>query len=156
MNAPAKETVKRSETPAKKTTLTQDKEPTPPKFDVVKEAEAKAERRWVDSIDIPSPLRPSHVDVLMDKYAADNGLSPEARDRMKAREFIREQGLPNPTRRFRVTAFKSGSKQPLADPASIEALDAADAIRVYKEVENKGNADLLKHSTRFETMIEAS
>lgn len=156
MNAPAKETVKKPEAPVKKTTVAEDTKPATPKFDVAKAAEAKAERRWVDSIDIPSPLRPSHVDVLMDKYATDNGLSAEARDRMKAREFIREQGLPNPTRRFRVTAFKSGSKQPLADPASIEALDAADAIRVYKEVENKGNADLLKHSTRFETMIEAS
>lgn len=141
--APAKADTKPAEQPVQK-------------FDVEKAAASKTAKRWIDSIDIPSPLRPSHVDVLMDKYAADNGMTPEQRERMKAREFIREQGLPNPTRRFRVTAFKAGSKSPLAESATIEALDATDAIRIYKEVEHAGNADLLKHSTRFETMIEAS
>lgn len=116
----------------------------------IAELEEIEDSRWIKSQDVPNPLRRSDLTKLAKKFCAENGLDYKDFDEAK---FQREQGLPNPTRLYRVSAFKSGSKAPIAKPAEIDAVDAADAIRLYKEVEQRGNADLARLSVRFETAI---
>lgn len=113
------------------------------------------DRQWVASDKIPTPFRPSHLAKMMDDYATANGIE---RGKLKGGRFIEEQGLPNPTIRYRVTAFKGGTKEAVADPADVEAVDPADAIRAYKEdvAANRNNEALMKPSTKFETLIVAS
>lgn len=110
------------------------------------------DQQWVASDKIPTPFRPSHLSAMMDDYAKANGVE---RSHMKGGRFIDEQGLPNPTILYRVSAFKGGTKEPVATPASVEAVDPSEAVRKYKEdiAANRNNADLLKPSTKFEVAI---
>ena len=114
-------------------------------------AEEKESKRWIDSKKIPRPFRRSHLSVLMDDYAKENGLR---REEMKPREFLVEQGLPTPLTRFRVCAFKGGSKDPIGEPEEFDAVDQAEAIRLFKEDgEHNDDPELKKMNARFEVMI---
>lgn len=114
-------------------------------------AEAKEAKRWIDSKRIPSPFRRSHLAVLMDDYARDNGID---RAVIKPRDFLQEQALPNPTTLYRVTAYKAGGKEVVGDSQDIEAVDSGEAIRVFKEEgPYKDDAELKKNSVRFEVAI---
>lgn len=119
--------------------------------DIEQRADAKEAKRWIDSKRIPSPFRRSHLAVLMDDYARDNGVD---RATMKPHDFLQQQGLPNPTTLYRVTAYKAGGKEVVGDSQDIEAVDSGEAIRVFKEEgPNKENPELKKNSVRFEVAI---
>lgn len=70
----------------------------------------------------PQHIRPSELAKLIETHAAENNVKPESIDPFR---FVREQGLPNPTRKYRVYALRAGNA---SRPVDIEhATDESDA-----------------------------
>ena len=79
--------------------------------------------------DLPAPFRPRHLTEAIRLYAADNAFSAEELAKVDPARFLREHGLPNPLKRFRVMG-KHGAQQ--SDPCEYDAVDESEACRRYR------------------------
>lgn len=85
----------------------------------------------VPADDIPNPFRPSDLTARIKKHAAAVGKKPEEIDPF---QFIREHGLPNPVRLYRVTGTgkpETGGGKVEGEPMEIDAVDPTDATNQY-------------------------
>lgn len=78
--------------------------------------------------DLPIPFRPRHLTEAIRLYAAEHDITGEALAKIDPHRFIREHGLPNPQRRFRVSGIKKGQS---VEPAEFEAVDSSEAVRQF-------------------------
>lgn len=88
-------------------------------------------------------LRPSQVAAMMKEAGREGG---------DVFRYLREQGLPAPTRKIRVSGagVLKGSQTTL-DPREVEAVDESDAIRRYAVLSQLPASEL--HRFRFQTVI---
>lgn len=68
------------------------------------------------------PFRPSDLARMVAEHAKESNTEPHLIDRFK---FLRERGLPNPTRLYRVSVRHNGE---IRDTTEVEAVDESAAI----------------------------
>ena len=78
---------------------------------------------------LPQPFRPRHLTEAIRLYASDNGLTTEEFVKVDPARFLRQHGLPNPLKRFRVIANRGGQQ---SDPREYDAVDESEACRRYR------------------------
>ena len=77
-------------------------------------------------------FRPSDLEVLILESVGGDEEAARAVDRCK---FLREEGLPSPRRRYRVSASRGSKDGPIkAKPLELNATDEADAIRLAGDI----------------------
>lgn len=81
--------------------------------------------------ELPQPFRPRHLTELMAVAAREDKLSPEQTASMDPFRFLKDHGLPNPMRRFRVKGTLRKVELPVEE---IEAVDESDATAQYKAI----------------------
>jgi len=77
------------------------------------------------AVEDDKPYRPSDLAKEIAEYAKAEGL--DVKDVDPAR-YLRERGLPNPLKRYRVTARRGGEVTPARE---VESVDESDAVRQY-------------------------
>lgn len=90
-------------------------------------------------------LRPSHLTEMIEKACEADGSDPAKVDRFR---FIRDNGLPNPRRRYRVTGRQGNA---LVDPVTVDATDESDAIRMAADHRRIQYRD--RHKVSFQTAV---
>lgn len=101
-----------------------------PSEEIVKVPAKKASPKK-PSDQIPNPFRPHHLTARIKKHAAAVGKKPEEIDPF---QFLREHGLPNPVRLYRVTGTgkaETGGGKVEGEPMEIDAVDPTDAHNQY-------------------------
>ncbi len=78
--------------------------------------------------DLPSPFRPRHLTEMIRKHCEAHGITGEPMAKFDAHKFLKEHGLPNPTRLYRMLAFKGDTKLQIEE---IEAVDESEATNLY-------------------------
>lgn len=114
-------------------------------------AVAEQDPAVVDVSEIKMPFSVRKFRELRDDYIRRNNIDAKDFDDFR---FIREQGLPNPTRVYRVSPFIKGGKESIGEPKEIEAVDSSEAIQRYRDSAKGDNAERIQSiDCRFETSI---
>lgn len=94
-------------------------------------SQAEIESQPASAYEPPQAFRYSDLERLVQEHAKAKGVSVASIDRCR---FIREEGLPVPTRRYKVIGSRSSGQKPIPGPKSLafetEAVDESDAIRL--------------------------
>jgi len=112
------------------------KAPKPESTSTAAPAHAPAKTKSGDFVvgEIPSPFRPRHLEEIIRRYCESQGIAGthEAAD-LDAHRFLKEHGLPNPKKLYRVFAIgrdKDGDDVTL-EAREFEAVDETEALSQY-------------------------
>jgi len=77
---------------------------------------------------LPDPFRPRHLTDAIRLHAAEHDITGEALAKIDPHRFLKEHGLPNPVKRFRITGEKAGKH---VEPAEFDVVDASEGVRQF-------------------------
>jgi len=78
---------------------------------------------------MPEVFRPRHLTQAIRVFAEEEGLDGEATAAIDPHKFLKEHGLPNPLKGYRVQGFLGGKAQGVD---TFDAVDEADATAQYR------------------------
>lgn len=96
--------------------------------------------------DLPNPFRPQHLAEAIRIHAAENGIVGQALEKVDPHKFLKEHGLPNPLKRFRIVATRQ--KETLG-PDEFDAVDPSEAARLFAEKHDLKET----HQHRFQSFL---
>ena len=98
-------------------------------------------------------FRPTDLERLIAEHVAKEGLSESEAARLDRFRFIREHGLPNPTRLYRVSGRRAAHGEGRIDmgPIEVEATDEADAI--LRAADQLGISHRERHRVNFSVVV---
>lgn len=79
---------------------------------------------------LASPFRPRDLNALIIEHCDRHNIQGDARAKLDPHKFLKEHGLPNPTKKYRVVGYKGDKELP---PDEFEAVDESEASALYRE-----------------------